>query len=77
MNLDELEASISALSYAIWEREGRQEGRAEEYWERARRQIESDLMAAAIEGKTSKFVLPQLRISQRPVRRAGLNSKAA
>jgi hypothetical protein len=33
------EDSIRRLAYEIWEREGRQSGRDEEYWQRARDQL--------------------------------------
>ncbi len=36
------ETRIRELAYSLWEKEGRPEGRAEEYWERARRVIEAE-----------------------------------
>lgn len=74
MNRTELEERISARSYAIWEREGRQEGRDLEYWERASREIEHELLEAALEGSNPELV-PQLRVSQRPIRQS--SGKAA
>ena len=68
MDRKELEERISARSYAIWEREGRQHGRDAEYWERACREIEHELLEAALEGSDPQLV-PQLRVSQRPIRR--------
>lgn len=76
MNRDEFESRISARSYALWEREGRKEGMAEAYWERARREIESEFMVAAFEGRTNQFVVPQLHVSQRPVRHDGTSQAA-
>jgi hypothetical protein len=35
------EDAIRRLAYEIWEREGRQSGRDEEYWQRARDQLRS------------------------------------
>jgi hypothetical protein len=40
------EEAIRRLAYEIWERESRQSGRDEEYWQRARTQ----LLAQAVEG---------------------------
>jgi hypothetical protein len=38
---DPEEDAIRRLAYEIWEREGRQSGRDEEYWQRARDQLRS------------------------------------
>jgi hypothetical protein len=59
---------IQARSYELWEREGRQEGKAEEYWLRAEGEIEADCRAV-IAGENTNVVLPLPRISRRPVRR--------
>lgn len=77
MNNEQLQSRISARSYVLWEREGCIEGRSEEYWERARHEVEIELLDEAIEGNSPEIVLPTLRISQRPVRRDGVNTKAA
>jgi len=58
---------IRIRSYAIWEHEGRQEGRSDEYWLRAEQEIEGECRAA-IEGEKTDVVLPLPRISRRPVR---------
>ena len=58
---------IRVRSYEIWEREGRQDGRAEEYWLRAEQEIEVEC-CAVIEGKKTDAVMPLPRISRRPVR---------
>lgn len=77
MNCNQLEEYISVRSYAIWEREGRELGRSEEYWDRARQEIEEEIRAA-IEGVSTRIVLPHLPVSQRPIRYdAGIQSKAA
>lgn len=60
---------IRARSYELWEHEGRQDGKAEEYWLRAEIEIEAECRAA-IEGKDTTVVLPLPRISRRPIRRA-------
>jgi hypothetical protein len=44
------EEAIRRLAYEIWEREGRQSGRDEEYWHRAREQI----LGEATEGAAKK-----------------------
>jgi hypothetical protein len=36
------EARIRDRAYALWEEEGRPEGRAAEHWERARRLVEAE-----------------------------------
>jgi hypothetical protein len=38
----DLETRIRERAYALWEEDGRLEGRATEYWERARRFIEAE-----------------------------------
>jgi hypothetical protein len=42
----DLERRIRERAYQLWDLEGRQEGRAEEYWNRAAEQIESDTRSA-------------------------------
>ena len=76
MNRNQLDNYISARSYELWEREGRESGRAEEYWDRARLEIEDEIRAA-IEGRTTQVVLPHLPISQRPIRYDSMQRKAA
>lgn len=63
----ELQEYISARSLALWEREGREPGREDEYWERARAEVEQELMQA-LAGEQTNFVPPHLSISSRPVR---------
>lgn len=36
------ETRIRERAYALWDQDGRPEGRAEEYWEKARRLIEAE-----------------------------------
>jgi hypothetical protein len=38
----DLETRIRERAYGLWESDGRPEGRAEEYWEQARRLIEAE-----------------------------------
>jgi hypothetical protein len=42
----DLEQRIQARAYLLWEAEGRPEGRAEEYWHRARELIEAETHSA-------------------------------
>lgn len=42
MSDTDLETRIRERAYAMWEEDGRPEGRAEEYWERARRFVEAE-----------------------------------
>lgn len=69
MHRKQLEDCVSARSHALWEREGREPGREEEYRERARLEIEHELRIA-LEGHVTDFVPPQLSISRRPIRRS-------
>lgn len=59
---------IRERSYALWERDGRPDGRAEEYWLRAEVEVEAECLAV-IEGKDVSAVLPLPLISRKPVRR--------
>jgi hypothetical protein len=46
-NLEQdLEPRIRERAYLLWEMEGRQEGREEEYWHRARERIEAETQSA-------------------------------
>jgi hypothetical protein len=38
----DLETRIRQRAYSLWEEDGRPNGRAEEYWERARKLIEAE-----------------------------------
>lgn len=66
------EDEIRTRSYLIWEREGRQHGKDEEYWLRAKAELEAELEAnwhaASMEGETTEFVLPVLPISRQPAK---------
>ena len=42
----EIEENIRTRAYLMWELEGRQEGKADEYWHRARERIESEAQSA-------------------------------
>jgi len=63
---------ISVRSYLIWEREGCQLGKDQEYWLRAKTELEAELeanwQAASMEGETTAFVLPVLPISTPPAK---------
>ncbi len=39
---DDQEQRIRLRAYALWEREGRPQGRDQEHWEQARREIETE-----------------------------------
>jgi hypothetical protein len=66
------EDDIRTRSYLIWEREGCQDGKADEYWGRAKAELDAELEAkwhaASMEGKTTAFVLPVLPITTPPVK---------
>ena len=44
---EDREQRIRLRAYTIWEREGRPEGREQEHWEQARREIEAEDRAGA------------------------------
>jgi hypothetical protein len=66
------EEQIRIRSYHLWESEGRQDGKSQEYWLRAKAELEAELEAswhaASMEGETTTFVLPVLPISTPPAR---------
>jgi hypothetical protein len=47
---------IQARAYEIWDREGRQDGRAEEYWARAERELGTP-EAGSVQGMTADPVV--------------------
>ena len=67
---------IRDRAYLMWEREGKQDGKSEEYWLRAKTELEAEMeakwhaasMEASMEGETTSFVLPVLPISTPPSR---------
>jgi Protein of unknown function (DUF2934) len=67
------EEQIRLASYLLWEREGRLEGHAQEYWLRAKADLEAQIermcQAASLAGEEAQFVLPRLPISTPPSRR--------
>jgi hypothetical protein len=81
------EEQIRDRAYLMWEREGQQAGKSEEYWLRAKLELEAEMeakwhaasMEASMEGETTKFVLPVLPISTPPSRSVAdkLDDKAA
>jgi hypothetical protein len=66
------EDEIRTRSYLLWERDGCRDGNAEEYWQRAKAELEAELEAnwhaASMEGETTAFVLPVLPIATPPVK---------
>ena len=66
------EQLIRIRSYLLWERDGRPEGRAEEYWFRAKQEIDEDIerqwRAIGLEAETAHYVPSRPAISPRPVR---------
>jgi hypothetical protein len=67
------EEVIRSRSYAIWESEGRQPGRAEEFWLRALAELEEELdrywRAALSPDAATNLVMPRPAISEPPTRR--------
>ncbi len=74
MVLDKIipEDQVRARSYALWEAEGRQNGRSEEYWLRALAELQMELerswLVALEERENTELVMPRLPISARPYR---------
>jgi Protein of unknown function (DUF2934) len=66
------EEQVRARSYAIWEAEGRQNGRSEEYWLRALAELQMELerswLVALEERENTDLVMPRLPISPKPYR---------
>jgi hypothetical protein len=63
------EDAIRRRSYAIWEREGRPEGKAIEHWTRARTELEFELNSAlSAPTDWSITVMPRVPISSPPTR---------
>jgi hypothetical protein len=46
---EDFEQRVRERAYALWEAEGQPEGRAEEFWDRARRELEHEEGAVAPE----------------------------
>jgi len=66
------EQLIRIRSYLLWERDGRPQGRAEEYWFRAKDEIDADIerqwRAIGLEAETEHYVPSRPAITPRPVR---------
>jgi hypothetical protein len=54
MDLTVTEEQIRTLAFYLWEKDGGPEGRSEEYWEKARRQLLADASPAASGADTAK-----------------------
>jgi hypothetical protein len=61
------EKSVRLRSYQIWEREGRKPGHDKEYWKRAEAELTAECRAA-LEGRTTRYVMAHPMISKRPLR---------
>jgi len=66
---------IQTRSYLLWEREGCQHGKSEEYWLRAKTELEAEAKQkveaasmASVGGESTAFVLPVLPISTPPAK---------
>lgn len=74
MGLDRFiaEEEVRIRSYALWDADGRPDGRSEEYWFRAMAELEKELvrswLSALEEREANEFVEPRPPISQ-PVHR--------
>ena len=64
---DWFEEEVRVRSHSVWEREGRKEGRAEENWRRATKEIDDECRAATA-GTNARFTPPHLTISIPPTR---------
>ncbi|MFM0388825.1 DUF2934 domain-containing protein [Paraburkholderia dipogonis] len=53
------EEKIRVRAYELWEKDGSPEGRADEYWEQARAQIDEEESAADGNGTDPKSRLPK------------------
>ena len=84
MNEAEKEERIRARAYALWEQQGRPEGRQSENWDQARREIEQEdadglrstvtetiglaVGAEPVEPKPRRRTMPQEEAAQKPSR---------
>lgn len=74
MGLEHLipDEQIRHRAYCIWEAEGRQNGRCHEYWQRAKAELEEELVRAhdvpMAEEEEIDFVMPRPPISKAPYR---------
>ena len=64
---DWFEKEVRVRSHSVWEREGHKDGRAEDNWARAAKEIEDECRAAAA-GTNPRFTPPHLTISKLPTR---------
>ncbi|MGA7778359.1 MAG: DUF2934 domain-containing protein [Paraburkholderia sp.] len=53
MDMPVTEEQIRTLAFYLWEADGSPEGRAEEYWEKAQRQLGADGPPAARDSETA------------------------
>ncbi|RKT14271.1 hypothetical protein B0G69_7514 [Paraburkholderia sp. RAU2J] len=49
MDMPVTEEQIRTLAFFLWEKDGSPEGRSEEYWEKARQQLDADGPSEAAE----------------------------
>ena len=74
MGLDQLlpEDQIRARSHAIWEREGRPDGRSEEHWLRAISELNAELerawLVALEERENMELAMPRPQVREAPQR---------
>lgn len=61
------EKAVRQRSYQLWEREGCKPGHDKEYWKRAEAELKAECRAA-LEGRTTRYVMAHPMISKRPVR---------
>ena len=53
MDMPVTEEQIRTLAFYLWEKDGSPDGRSEEYWDKARRQLGADGSAAAPDSGTA------------------------
>ncbi|MBC8748567.1 MULTISPECIES: DUF2934 domain-containing protein [Paraburkholderia] len=58
MDNDSREEKVRVRAYQLWEKDGSPEGRADEYWEQARIQIDEEESGADGNGDGQKTRLP-------------------
>jgi hypothetical protein len=61
------EKEVRMRSHAVWEHEGRMDGRADDNWARAAKEIDDECRSAAA-GTNAHFTPPHLIISKLPTR---------
>jgi hypothetical protein len=67
MNLEMSEEQIRTLAFYLWEQDGSPEGRADEYWEKARKQLGAEEGRGTNNDDSTGFGDPPEKLRVRPL----------